>query len=178
MDKPTVFVSYSHKDEAWKDRLRPFLKALVQADRIELWDDRQIDGGSQWYDEIQQALARASVAVCLVSQHFLSSDFCIKEEVSKLLERRERGGMVILPLLLEPCPWDAFDWLKDTQMIPRDGKTLELDYKGKKAKVILNELAKLVLKVVDRADGHDVPLAAIVMQGIGTAAGTSTAVAV
>ena len=72
MDKPTVFVSYSHKDEAWKDRLRPFLGALVQADRIVLWDDRQIDGGDQWYDEIQQALARASVAVCLVSQHFLA----------------------------------------------------------------------------------------------------------
>lgn len=159
MDKPTVFVSYSHKDEEWKDRLRPFLKALVQAGRIVLWDDRQIDGGSDWYDEIRQALERASVAVCLVSQHFLASDFCIKEEVAKLVERQKAGGLVLLPLLLRPCPWELFDWLTATQMIPRDGKTLESEYKGKKADAILNDLAKLVAKVVDRPAGRVVSLA-------------------
>jgi len=27
----TVFISYSHKDEAWKEKLLPHLKALEQA---------------------------------------------------------------------------------------------------------------------------------------------------
>jgi hypothetical protein len=45
--KPTVFISYSHKDETWKDRLLPQLRALEQANRIAVWDDRRIDGGDQ-----------------------------------------------------------------------------------------------------------------------------------
>jgi len=45
MDKPTVFISYSHMDEAWKDRLVIHLRALEQAGRITIWDDRRIDGG-------------------------------------------------------------------------------------------------------------------------------------
>jgi hypothetical protein len=43
--KPTVFISYSHKDESWKDRFVPQLRALEQAGRIVVWDDRKIDGG-------------------------------------------------------------------------------------------------------------------------------------
>jgi hypothetical protein len=58
MDKPTVFISYSHKDEPWKDRLVIHLRALEQAGRITIWDDRRIDGGDKWYNEIEQAPGR------------------------------------------------------------------------------------------------------------------------
>ena len=40
MTKPTVFISYSHKDEIWKDRLKPQLDALEMAEQIVVWDDR------------------------------------------------------------------------------------------------------------------------------------------
>jgi tetratricopeptide (TPR) repeat protein len=56
MTESTVFISYSHKDEKWKDRLRPHLGVLEQAGRITIWDDRQIDTGAEWYNEIQQAM--------------------------------------------------------------------------------------------------------------------------
>lgn len=45
MDLPSVFVSYSHRDEKWKDLLKPHLKMLEQADRLTIWDDRKIDAG-------------------------------------------------------------------------------------------------------------------------------------
>ena len=81
-DKPTIFISYSHKDEEWKDRLRPHLKMLEQAGLdIIIWDDRSIDGGADWYNDIMQAMSRAAVAVCLISPHYLASDFCLKEEI-------------------------------------------------------------------------------------------------
>ncbi len=41
MDKPTVFISYSHKDEVWKNRLKPHLVMLEKAGRISVWDDRK-----------------------------------------------------------------------------------------------------------------------------------------
>ena len=33
---------------------------------------------------------RAAVAVCLISADYLASDFCVKEEIPYLLQRRER----------------------------------------------------------------------------------------
>ncbi len=42
MGKPTIFISYSHKDEVWKDRLKPHLEVLETAGRISIWDDRGI----------------------------------------------------------------------------------------------------------------------------------------
>ena len=45
MSPNKVFISYSHKDEVWKDRLLPQLKALEQIGLLETWDDRRIDAG-------------------------------------------------------------------------------------------------------------------------------------
>ncbi len=92
MDKPTIFISYSHKDEVWKDRLRPHLQALELDDRIVVWDDRKIDAGDTWYPEIKDAINRARVAVCLISADFLASKFCVKEEIPAFLQRQRIAG--------------------------------------------------------------------------------------
>jgi hypothetical protein len=39
-DRPTVFVSYSHLDETWKDLVVGHLKVL--GSDLEVWDDRRI----------------------------------------------------------------------------------------------------------------------------------------
>jgi tetratricopeptide (TPR) repeat protein len=135
VEKPTVFISYSHKDEEWKDRLRPHLKMLEQAERIRIWDDRDIDAGAQWYNDIMQAMNSAAVAVCLISADFLASDFCTKEEIPYLLGRRERDGMLLLPILVRPCVWKVATWLEKTQMLPRDGKSVTKDFKGNEDEV-------------------------------------------
>jgi hypothetical protein len=92
MTTPNIFISYSHKDEIWKDRLRPHLGMLEKDGRLKIWDDRSIDGGADWYPEIQQAMADAEVAVCLISADYLNSSFCVKEEIPYLLKRRESEG--------------------------------------------------------------------------------------
>jgi tetratricopeptide (TPR) repeat protein len=148
MDKPTVFISYSHKDEIWKDHLRPHLGVLEQQDRITIWDDRQIDAGAEWYNEIKQAMERAAVTVCLISADYLSSDFCIKEEIPYLLERRAHGGMVLIPLLVRPCLWQACPWLKPIQMIPRDGKSVAEDFQGREDGVFV-QVAERIFEVIE-----------------------------
>ena len=88
--KPTVFISYSHKDEEWKDRLRSHLGVLEQIGELDVWDDRSIDGGAEWFDEIRAAMDRAALAVFLISPDFLRSHFVNNEEVPFLLDRRAR----------------------------------------------------------------------------------------
>jgi hypothetical protein len=80
-DKPIIFVSYSHKDEGWKDQLRPHLVMLQQLGTLAMWDDRQIGVGTDWYDEIDDKLDRCAVAIFLISADFLASQFCMREEV-------------------------------------------------------------------------------------------------
>ncbi len=129
MTLPSVFVSYSHRDEKWKDLLKPHLRMLEQANRLTIWDDRKIDAGDTWYDEIKTAMEDAEVAVCLISADYLASDFCVKEEIPYLLERRKNNGLVLIPILIRPCAWKAIDWLKAIQMLPRDGKSVAVDFK-------------------------------------------------
>jgi tetratricopeptide (TPR) repeat protein len=120
-----VFVSYSHKDEPWKDLLLPQLGVLVQLKRIDLWADRKIDAGDSWYPEIKAAMERAEAAVCLISANYLSSPFVQKEEVPYFLTQREERGLLLLPVLISACQWELVDWISAIQMVPRDAKTLD-----------------------------------------------------
>ncbi|NQE46329.1 hypothetical protein C5S31_09945 [ANME-1 cluster archaeon GoMg2] len=122
MTSPTVFISYSHKDEAWKDRLVTHLSVLQQEGILDLWDDRRIGAGADWYQKIEEAIARASVAVLLVSADFLTSKFILSKEIPRLLERRDKEGLRIFPVILKPCAWKHVKWLARMNLRPKDGR--------------------------------------------------------
>jgi predicted nucleotide-binding protein len=101
---PKVFISYSHKDEVWKERLQTQLTVLERQGLLSVWEDRQIAGGDEWYPEIEQAIESAQVAILLISADFLGSKFILGKEVPPLLERRKKEGLRVIPLILKPCP--------------------------------------------------------------------------
>jgi len=155
---PTVFISYSHRDEAWKDLLVPQLRALEQAGvGLQVWHDRKIDGGDQWYPEIREAMTNAAGAVLLISADFLASAFCVQEEVPALLKRQEEQGMLLIPVLLKPCVWKAHRWLKDRQMLPRDGKCVAIDFANNLADAVFAAVAEQVLAHFERLASQPEP---------------------
>ncbi|MEZ5936535.1 MAG: toll/interleukin-1 receptor domain-containing protein [Alphaproteobacteria bacterium] len=160
-EKPQVYVSYSHRDEEAKDFVGRHLTVLQTAGHVEVWDDRKITVGDDWYQAIEAKLEGCAVAVLLISTDFLGSEFCIKEEVSRLLERRKRDGMMIAPILLRPCAWKIFPWLAALQMQPRDDMPLlqldQLQQERELTEIVLaihaflKEQAELVAAAIERA---------------------------
>jgi hypothetical protein len=57
---PRVFVSYSHKDEKWKDKLSVQLGVFAAEGKLEVWDDRKITAGAEWFAEIKKAIQAVS----------------------------------------------------------------------------------------------------------------------
>jgi tetratricopeptide (TPR) repeat protein len=143
----SIFVSYSHQDEAWKNKLVKHLKVLESADiAIALWEDRQIQAGDAWRDEIAQAIDSCDIALLLVSADFLTSKFILGDEVPPLLQRRVKGGVRLIPVIVSSCVWTVHKWLADTQARPHDGKPLNKLGKAKQDEVLAqltNELLKL-----------------------------------
>jgi tetratricopeptide (TPR) repeat protein len=117
-DTPSVFISYSHVDEPWKDRFVGHLEVSVKQGHFEQWNDKLIGAGEDWYAKITTAMDVASVGVFLISHEFLRSGFILREEVTRLIERREREGLRIVPVYLRKCDWEAVDWLTRMQMRP------------------------------------------------------------
>lgn len=124
MSKPSVFISYSHKDEEWKDKLVTHLSVLQEQGLLHIWEDRRIAVGDDWLPEIQKAIQSAHVAILMISANFLTSKFILGKEVPELLKRREKHNLRIMPLIVKPCAWNTVDWLKRIQARPKDGKPL------------------------------------------------------
>ena len=141
MSDPHVFVSYSHKDEVWKDRLLPYLDILKQVAKVKTWNDREIRVGENWYRRIHEVLEKTKIAICLVSENFLASSFCQEDEMPFLLQRRRKGGLEIFPILIRQCPWKLYPWLSKLQMLPRDGKSLVDDFAGREH-LVFTDLAE------------------------------------
>ena len=147
-----VFISYSHKDEAWKDMLVTHLRSFVHQGDVVLWDDRKIGTGTDWYPKIREEIEKVDITICLISADYLASGFINKEEIPDMKRRRKDEGMLILPLLLSPCSWKAVKWLSGIQMFPRGGLSLEEIESKVRRKKVMADFAEEVHKRITAED--------------------------
>ena len=119
-----IFISYSHKDEKWKERLSTQLQVLGLNDYCEVWDDSRIPPGKDWKKEIESALNRADVAILMISDDFLASDFIIKYEVPSILGLQKMETLEVIPVIVGPCQWETVNWLVSMQVFPQGGAPL------------------------------------------------------
>lgn len=118
-----VFVSYAREDKRWLDpdyrfNLVPFLMESLRRHNVVFWFDKELKPGDEFKRNIDAEIDQAQIAILIVSQHFLNSEFIETREMSRIAERAQRGEMIVIPVLVEPCDWSDYPFLADRQMVP------------------------------------------------------------
>lgn len=121
----TLFYSYSHRDEKFRDALAKHLALLKRQGLIKEWYDRQIDAGEEWRDAIDEHLEAADIILLLVSSDFIGSDYCFDKEMGRALERHDKGEALVIPIIVRPVSWSGAPFGR-LQALPKDGKPVTI----------------------------------------------------
>lgn len=117
----SIFCSYSHKDEDFRNELKRRLFILQQTIVIIQWHDRRIGPGEEWRGQIDSHLRSAQIILLLVSADFLASAYCSDVEIKLALERHAQGQAVVIPIIVRLVDRAATPFAH-LQVLPSDGK--------------------------------------------------------
>jgi len=101
-----IFISYSHHDQEWLDKVKISLIPLSRNHKLSIWSDKEISPGALWYPEIDHALAKCKIAILLVTPHFLASEFIINVELPVLLTRAKNRELTLLWIPIQHSLYD------------------------------------------------------------------------
>lgn len=158
-----VFISYSHKqeDERWKDRLLTMLQPAIRKQQITAWHDRQIETGERWEEDILAAIAKADVAVLLITADFLASEYITETEVPAMLEHYNAGSLRLFPVIVRPCLWQEEEFIAEIQGATKDNlalTALETDHEREAALVnIAQQLLALAKQIAQPQQNNKQP---------------------
>lgn len=137
-----IFISYSHKDKRWKEKLQSNLSSLRNQGFLVDWDDRQIEAG-MWDSQIETAMENTDIFLLLVTHNFLSSSYITSKEITKAYSQFKAGKAKIFPIICDACAWqlqpitktekewhptqnkEMYVWLGKFQPFPEDGKPIK-----------------------------------------------------
>ncbi len=89
--RDSIFISYSHENSVWAERFQGMLEAEPS---VRIFSDAEITQGEDWEKRLQGELARARIALLLVSPAFVNSEYVKNRELPWII--KERGSGLIL----------------------------------------------------------------------------------
>lgn len=152
VERTRVFVSYSHTDRVWLERLQIHVAPLISQRLVDAWDDTKIRPGSYWQLELEDALFQAHIAVLLISADFLASDSIMNKELPLLLERSGRGELRLLPVVVGPSRWTAIPALSQLKFLNPPDRPLTAMLPAEAEEI----LASLAHEIAEHARGSRV----------------------
>jgi len=104
-----VFVSYARLNSRLASTFLSLFKQQVGASksyRYSFWRDTDILVGEDWKKAIENAIDECHLGLLLISPAFLGSDYISRNELPRLLRRREK---VVIPVMLQPVDPEHHD---------------------------------------------------------------------
>jgi hypothetical protein len=117
----SVVISYSHKDESYKDELVTHLAGLRRTGVITDWHDRRLTAGSEIDPSLQERFETDAVILLLVSADYINSEYCWQKEMVIAMRRHDAGQARVIPIIVRPCDW-KIDPISKLLAAPKDGK--------------------------------------------------------
>ena len=100
-----IFISYSHQDKNFVDKLA----IQLVAHNINVWLDRwELQIGDSIIAKIQEAVEGASALLVILSPASVSSDWCKNEINAGLLRELEEKQVLVMPVMLQDCEVPVF----------------------------------------------------------------------
>jgi 3',5'-cyclic AMP phosphodiesterase CpdA len=118
-----VFVSYSRRDQQYRDELELHCASLVRQGRVEIWSDTLLEPGENWRHTIAQKLESADLGLLLVSPDYLASEFAELEMNTLIGRARADQRLRILPVIVRPSDLEGSP-LRQWQWLPRGGRAV------------------------------------------------------
>lgn len=140
-----MFISYSHKDKAYKEALDIHLSALIHNKKIDTWTDQKILPGDKWDNTIKNQLKAADIILLLISSYFIASKYIWEVEIKMAIERHNNNETRVIPIYIRPCDWKGMPFAH-LQGLPNGAKPVAL-YKNKDQ--AFTEIVDGLKKVID-----------------------------
>ncbi|KAL4160791.1 hypothetical protein PRNP1_001353 [Phytophthora ramorum] len=74
-----VMISYTHSHLEFARKLRQSLEEANITTWLDLMDPSGIGGGAVWREEIARGITNASIVLCILTEDYASSEWCLKE---------------------------------------------------------------------------------------------------
>ena len=130
VNKLKIFISYSHKNMKYKEKLLTSLEALRQSYNIEPWHDGEIKAGKNIDNSVKQALLKSNVILLLITDNYLASYYCMKVELEEAIKREREGKCIVIPVMFqESVLSETLEFFKHNR-VPEDGKPIATSFKN------------------------------------------------
>ncbi|MBX2844066.1 MAG: TIR domain-containing protein [Flammeovirgaceae bacterium] len=118
-NNPKAFISYSHKDKRY---FKTFTDNLKDQCDWEIWDDRNIEIGSKWREQIKEQVESCNFGILLISPGFLSSEFIKEKEFGEFLKIAQTNpNFRFVPVLLRDCDFTRWEDIAEIQLFVAHG---------------------------------------------------------
>ncbi len=120
-----IFLSYAQEDKSSIDELNKHLSSLRRNEKVNTWSDNEIIAGQEWDNSIKKELEAADIILLCVSPDFLDvkKKYIWDIEVEKAMERHNKNGAIVIPIILRYCIWTNETFSK-INALPRKGKPI------------------------------------------------------
>lgn len=136
-----IFVSYSHKDKYYlgKGELVDYLEKKLRG-KAKFWYDHEIITGESWNQKIHKNILNSQIAILLISNNFINSDYINKTEINKFFTATIKK-FVVFPVIISSCKPQRIKWLRKIQYIPNGNQSIEKNFpKGKSRKDLYKKI--------------------------------------
>lgn len=109
-----IFVSYRRYDKKWvsldnsaknandpnsEQSLISYISERIKP-KADIWADHNLDGGDKFTSIIKQEITDAQIAILIISDHFIYSDYIKNEELPLINERYKENKIKVVPVLV------------------------------------------------------------------------------